>query len=269
MQSPQAVKRKKFNLPITMPLVKAIVVHLILVGTMMISFQFHQTIEAVEAPSAKPKTIQAKAISSADVEKMVQEVERKENAAKRAEQERKRRIQQEKDRKRKAAEDKKRREAEARKRKVDADRKKREDAERKKREEAERKQREEAERKKRQEAERKQREEAARIKAEQEAAARAAQEARVLTERDKYTALIKSKISRNWIVGTNTGQCVLEVRLAPGGLILGVKEISGGADLCRSAKAAVYKSEPLPVAPDPDVFQKMRTLRLDLDPREN
>ena len=272
MRSPQAVKRKKFNLPITMPLVKAVVIHLFLVAAMMISFQFHQNVEAVEVPSAKPKTIQAKAISSADVQKMVQEVERKENAAKRAEQERKRRIQQEKDRKRKAAEDIKRREDQARKRKADADKKKREEAERKKREEAERKQREEAERierLKREEAERKQREEAARIKAKQEAAARAAQEARLLTEVEYYRALIINRISRNWIVGTNTGQCVLEVRLAPGGLILGVKEISGGADLCRSAKAAVYKSEPLPVAPDPAVFQKMRTLRLDLDPRDN
>ncbi|MEL0034910.1 MAG: cell envelope integrity protein TolA [Gammaproteobacteria bacterium] len=272
MRTPQAVKRKKFELPVSIPLIKALVIHLVLVGAMMFSFQSHQRVQAVEVSAAAPKTIQAKAISSADVEKMVQEKQNKENAAKRAEQERKRRIQQEKDRKRKAAEDKKRREAEARKRKADADRKKREEAERKQREqreEAERKQREEAERKKREDAERKKREEAARIKAEQEAAARAAQEQRALTERDKYVALIKNKISRNWIVGNNSGQCILEVRLAPGGLILNVREISGGADLCRSAKAAVYKSEPLPVSTDPTVFSKMRTLELTLDPRDN
>ena len=269
MRTPQAVKRKKFELPVSIPLIKALVIHLVLVGAMMISFQSHQRVQAVEVSIAAPKTIQAKAISSADVEKMVQEKQNKENAAKRAEQERKRRIQQEKDRKRKAAENKKRREAEARKRKADADRKKREDAERKKREEAERKQREDAERNKREDAERKKREEAARIKAEQEAAARAAEEQRALTERDKYVALIKNKISRNWIVGNNTGQCILEVRLAPGGLILNIREVSGGADLCRSAKAAVYKSEPLPVSTDPIVFSKMRTLELTLDPRDN
>jgi colicin import membrane protein len=269
MRTPQAVKRKKFELPVSIPLIKALVIHLVLVGAMMISFQSHQRVQAVEVSVSVSKTIQAKAISSADVEKMVQEKQNKENAAQRAEQERKRRIQQEKDRKRKAAEDKKRREADARKRKADADRKKREDAERKKREEVERKQREDAERKKREDAERKKREEAARIKAEQEAAARAAQEQRALTERDKYVALIKNKISRNWIVGNNTGQCILEVRLAPGGLILNIREVSGGADLCRSAKAAVYKSEPLPVSTDPTVFSKMRTLELTLDPRDN
>ena len=268
MQAEKKIKRKIFDSPMALPLVKASAIHLVLVVAMLVSFNSVQQVEALEIPITQPKTIQAKAFSSEDVKKLVEDKQRKENAAKRAEQERKRRIQQEKDRKRKAEQDKKRKAEQERKRKADADRKKREEAERKKREEEQRK-KDEAERKKREEEERIKREEEARIKAEQEAKVRAAQEKRVLGELAKFTALIKSKVSRNWIVGNNTGQCVLEVKLAPGGLILSVRQISGGADLCRSAMAAVYKSDPLPVSTDPAVFDKMRTLRLDLDPREN
>lgn len=268
MQAEKKIKRRIFDSSMTVPLVKASAIHLVLVAAMLISFNSLQQVEALEITVPQPKTIQAKAISSADVEKLVKEKTRKENAAKRAEQDRIRRIQQEKDRKRKAEQDKKRKADQERKRKADADKKKREETERKKREE-EARQQQEAERKKREEEARIKREEEARIKAEQEAKVRAAQEKRVLGELAKFTALIKSKVSRNWIVGNNTGQCVLEVKLAPGGLILNVRQISGGADLCRSAMAAVYKSDPLPVSNDPAVFAKMRTLRLDLDPREN
>ena len=268
MQAEKKIKRRIFDSPMAIPLAKASAIHLVLVLAMLISFNSYQQVEALEIPITQPKTIQAKAVSSEDVKRLVQEKQRKENAAKRAEQDRKRRIQQEKDRKRKAEQDKKRKAEQERKRKADADRKKREEAERKKRED-EKKRQEEAERKKREEDARKKREEEARLKAEQEAQQRAAQEKRVLGELAKFTALIKSKVSRNWIVGNNTGQCILEVKLAPGGLILNVTQISGGADLCRSAMAAVYKSEPLPVSKDPAVFEKMRTLRLDLDPREN
>ncbi len=268
MQTDKKIKRRIFKSPLAIPLIKASVIHLGLVLAMLVSFNSHQQVEAIEIAVSPPKKIQAKAISSTEVEKLVQEKQRQENAAIRAEQERKRRIQQEKDRKRKAEQDKKRKAEADRKRKADAERKKREEAERKKREDEKKKQ-EEIERKQREEEERRKREEEARLKAEAEARVQAAQEQRVLGELAKFTALIKSKVSRNWIVGNNTGQCVLEVKLAPGGLILDVRQISGGADLCRSAMAAVYKSDPLPVSNDPAVFNKMRTLRLDLDPREN
>ena len=96
----------------------------------------------------------------------------------------------------------------------------------------------------------------------------AAKEQQILTELQKYVALIKNKISRNWIIGNQTGKCVLEVKLATGGFVIDVREVGGEAAICRSAKAAVYKSDPLPVSKDPKVFNRMRTLRLDLDPQE-
>jgi len=58
------------------------------------------------------------------------------------------------------------------------------------------------------------------------------------------------------------------VKLASGGFVVDVREISGSAGICRSAKAAVYKADPLPVSKNPDVFNKMRTIRLTLDPQE-
>jgi len=78
----------------------------------------------------------------------------------------------------------------------------------------------------------------------------------------------KADAEKKKIVANQTGQCILEVKLAAGGLVIDVREIGGSPAICRSAKAAVYKADPLPVSNKPDVFNKMRTLRLTLDPQE-
>lgn len=269
MLTDKETKRHSDSTPMTVPVIKALGVHVILVLVMTFSFQSIQHAEVVEISVPKPQPIQAKAISSEEVKRLVNEKKRKENAARKAAEDKARRIKQEKDRKRKAEQDRKRKAALDKKRREDAAKKKKEDEARKKREEDARKKREEEARKKREEDARKKREEEARKQRAEEARIKAAQEKRVLSERDKYTALIKNKISRNWIVGNNTGVCILEVRLAPAGLVLDVREISGDAAICRSAKAAVFKSDPLPVSKDPAVFAKMRTIRLTLDPRDN
>ena len=89
---------------------------------------------------------------------------------------------------------------------------------------------------------------------------------------DRFGAMVKSKVTQNWIVQGQTGgeACMLRVRLAPGGIVLDVEVLQSSGDelLDRSAVAAIYKSSPLPVPTDPDAFDRMRELRLTLKPED-
>ena len=89
------------------------------------------------------------------------------------------------------------------------------------------------------------------------------------SKKEKYTALIISKISRNWIVTKKDGVCVLRIKLLSSGQINSVARVSGDETICRTAIAAVYKAEPLPVSRDPAVFRTMRDIELTLDPQDN
>lgn len=86
-------------------------------------------------------------------------------------------------------------------------------------------------------------------------------------EFDKYKSAIVQVINSNWHkpLGLTAGEfCMLEVDVAPGGVVIDVKPM-GIADnqlLERSAQAAVFKSSPLPGAEDPEFFDAMRKLRL-------
>jgi len=257
---------------ILLPIAKSGFVHLLMFTLLLISFQSNSSEQPLEIQVKTAPVIKATAISSDEVKKLVKQKQQRIDAAARAERDRKRRIQKEKDRKKNAAAAKKRKKADAeKKRKADAEKKKKADAEKKRKKAAEDKKRKDAaEKKRRQEAEDKKRKQQLEreMQAQVQAERNAARQQQILTELQKYVALIKNKISRNWIVANQTGQCILEVKLAAGGLVIDVREIGGSPAICRSAKAAVYKADPLPVSNKPDVFNKMRTLRLTLDPQE-
>lgn len=177
----------------------------------------------------------------------------------------KKREKEEVERKKKAEAEKRRKEEAERKRKADAEKRRKEEAERK------RKAKEEAERK-RKEAEEKARQEALEREMEAQMAAEAAELAAahkqmVMSEVDKYVALIKGKITRNWIEPEKMGYCIFRISMAPGGLILSVSAVEGDPQHCDSGQRAIYKSEPLPVSNDPDVFAELKSIRLTLDNR--
>ncbi|MFZ5842251.1 MAG: cell envelope integrity protein TolA [Pseudomonadota bacterium] len=141
------------------------------------------------------------------------------------------------------------------------------------------KQQEEREQKEKAEAEKKRKAEEAQRRAQQEAdleaqmeaeaEASAARRQQVLSEVDKYKALIYNKVKRNWIVPANpVGDCRVQVRLGPGGMVLDVSDGIGDAVLCRSAVAAVRKAEPLPVPAEPDVFEELRVINFKMDPKD-
>lgn len=87
------------------------------------------------------------------------------------------------------------------------------------------------------------------------------------SEIQKYTLLMLQAMQQNWHYppGVNPASyCILEIQLAPGGKVMSVtlKKSSGNQMLDQSAIAAVYQSSPLPVSPDPAVFEKMRDINL-------
>lgn len=184
-----------------------------------------------------------------DAAKAKQEAERKaaEAAAKKKAEE---------EAKRKAAEAKKKAEEEA----------KRKAAEAKKKAEEEAKRKAEAERKRKQEAEERRRkamqDDLANMLAAEEGARedQAAAEARA-TAQQLWVKQITDKVRGNWLRPPGIGRdfvCLVEVEQLPGGQIASVKivESCGNALLDDSVERAVRKSDPLPVAPDPSIYER-------------
>ena len=95
--------------------------------------------------------------------------------------------------------------------------------------------------------------------------------AHVQGELDKYKALIVQSIGEHWLIPDDLRQdlsCELLIRVAPEGDVLSVEiaRSSGDAVLDRSARAAVFKSSPLPVPKEAAVFEKFRELKLTVRP---
>ena len=92
--------------------------------------------------------------------------------------------------------------------------------------------------------------------------------AQVLSEVDKYKALIMNKIQRSWIVDDSmrNKQCVLAINLATSGFVIKVSQGEGDRFVCRSARTAILKLQTLPVSDDPDVFAKLKNINLILKP---
>lgn len=110
--------------------------------------------------------------------------------------------------------------------------------------------------------------EMARLQAEQ--AAQAAAAARVV---DEYTAKIITKIRRNIVMPPNVAndaRAEFSVTLLPGGTVLSARlaQSSGNATYDNAVERAILKSQPLPLPPDPNMFNRFRELRLKFKPNE-
>lgn len=244
---------------ILIPLLKAGAIHILMFVLLLTSFQSTNTEQELRIQVKSAPIIKATAISSATVEKLVQQKQQRIAAAEKAKRDKKRRIQRKVEQKAAKKTAQKNRVALEKKRKIAAEIKR-------KKAEAEKKRK--AEDEKRKAEKRQQLKLENEIKAKLDAQMNAVEDQRILTEVQKYVALIKNKISRNWIIANQTGNCILDVTLAAGGFVIDVRVVGGLASICRTAKAAVYRADPLPVSKDPKVFNKMKNLRLDLDPQE-
>ncbi len=283
-----------------------IALHLVVIGLLVIAFRWPtpsgdnaQVIEAVVVEDQQAKQRQAEAEKKkreaarrkheqelarkqAEAEKKREAEKRKKAAAasKRAETERKRAEAEQ----RRLAEERKRKEAEEQKqaqeqRRLEEERQRLAQErqrlqEQKQRLEEERKRKEEEDRQRaEEERKRKEAEEqlAAAVAAEERQREEQARRARALTVVEKYKALIRQKVSRNWArpPGTEKGlQCLVRVRLVPGGEVLQVKIIrsSGSEVFDRSVENAVRKASPLPLPEDEDLFEYFRELEFLFNP---
>jgi colicin import membrane protein len=104
-----------------------------------------------------------------------------------------------------------------------------------------------------------------RLAKEQAAAARALN--------DKYIALIQNHVRRHIIEPPNlqgNPQVEFDVVLIPGGEVLSIKlrRSSGNPAYDAAVERAIVKASPLPLPPDPGLFQQFRDLHLRIRPKE-
>lgn len=98
-------------------------------------------------------------------------------------------------------------------------------------------------------------------KAEEDARRQAARRAQLNSLAQQYQAAIRAKVQNAWLrpSGERAGQTAeVLVTQTPGGFIQAVRilKCSGTEVFCRSVEQAVWRAEPLPAPPDPDVFDR-------------
>lgn len=90
-----------------------------------------------------------------------------------------------------------------------------------------------------------------------------ARKQQMMSEIQRYAALITNVIDQNMINDRSTMEgksCKLMISLAPSGFVTQVRLVGGDAVVCEAAKRAVYKAGTLPVSNDPEVFNEMRNI---------
>ena len=258
----------KRHLPVSVTI--AIVIHVIAVMLLVVGYQMKRT--HTPSPEVTINTVKATVINT---EKLAEEKKRREEEKKRKEIERQNQLAEQeriKQEKIKQEEEKKRLQAE-----LEAEKKKAQEAE--KRAEDERKRAEEAKKQaqleKRKEQEKLAAEKAAeeerlaKILEQEEAELKAAElEAqRVAKAREmskliaQYQDALRSRIQSRWRKPLNDqpdAWCKVYVRQAPGGYVenVVVEQCSGDEAFRRSVEEAVWKSDPLPQPPSPELFDR-------------
>lgn len=110
--------------------------------------------------------------------------------------------------------------------------------------------------------------------ADQQAARELAEQAALLGKTvDEYTAKIITKIRRNIVMPPdvpNDASVEFSVTLLPGGSVLSARraQSSGNAAYEAAVERAILKSQPLPLPPDPGLFNRFRELKLKFKPVE-
>jgi colicin import membrane protein len=90
-----------------------------------------------------------------------------------------------------------------------------------------------------------------------------ARQQQMMSEIQRYAALITNVIDQNMINDRSTMEgksCKLKISLAPSGFVTQVHVINGDGVVCEAAKRAVYKAGTLPVSKDPEIFKEMRNI---------
>lgn len=234
-------------------IVYAVLVHAVVIGVAVIGFRW-----SVQSPPGE--VIQAVAVPETSARKP---------------EETDKRAREEEEARRKVEEAERRREAELKKKQDEEQAHQRLIAERKKKEAEEKQQKRAQEEQRKQEQTRRQKAAEQTLQeqlvAEEKSRQAAATAARAATEVDRYKALIRIQVTRNWNrpLGAAKGlKCEVHVRLTPGGEVVSaqVTRTSGNAVFDRSVENAVHKAAPLPLPADPALFDNFREIRFVFDP---
>ena len=92
--------------------------------------------------------------------------------------------------------------------------------------------------------------------------------AQITDAEQKYILTIKAKIENNWLIPHNTNHdriCTVVVNQLPSGKVTSVKihDCKGDTIYLDSLENAIWKSSPLPIAPDIEVFQENLVLQFE------
>jgi colicin import membrane protein len=235
----------------------ALLVHAVLVTMVAVGFRF-------TSPTPMP-VIRAVAVEDPALRREQSE-QRRRAEEERARQERERAAEAERQRQ---LELKKKQELELKK-KEDEQKRRQAEIDKKRRAAEDKKHAAEAERKRQQDVEKSLKEQLA---AEERSRADAAREAKAQAAADKYKALIRQRVERNWSrpLGVPRGlQCIVRVRVVPGGEVIAatVTRGSGNALFDSSVQAAVLKASPLPLPEDPSLVDYFREIEFLFRPEE-
>ncbi|WP_413401663.1 cell envelope integrity protein TolA [Pseudoalteromonas sp. KJ71-7] len=149
--------------------------------------------------------------------------------------------------------------------KAAADKLKAEEAALKKAEEERKKRAEEAERKRQQALQEQMLQEQL---AKEQAARNKIRQQQVVSEVDKFRALIMARIQQNLLIDEKmkNQQCRINIRLGFNGLVTQVKSLGGDKLVCEAALRAVRMADTLPVSKDKDVFEKLKNINITIAP---
>jgi len=254
-------------------LVLAILVHVVLLGVLLVSIDW----TSKPPPARQVETVKAVVVDETRVQAEMEKLKKAEQKKKDDEAARQQKLRREAEaaKKKRLAEEKRLKDLEQKKtalaKKAEAEEQRlaklKQQEEARKREEAQRR-KEEARRK----AEAQRKAEEARRKKELQEQLQAEAEAARQAEINRYIALIRNKVSQNWLrpVGFQKGlKCTVQVNLIPGGDVVNaqVTVSSGNPVFDRSVLSAVHKASPLPLPKDPVLLNEMRIINFEFEPR--
>ena len=96
-----------------------------------------------------------------------------------------------------------------------------------------------------------------------------ARQQQVMTEIERYSALIKQSIKQRMITDRSTmtdKSCRLRITLVSSGFVIKVEVLDGDQVVCDAANVAIGKAGNLPVSKDPEVFKEMRNITITFKP---
>ena len=102
----------------------------------------------------------------------------------------------------------------------------------------------------------------------EQAARNKVRQQQIVSEVDKYKALIMARIQQTLLIDEKmkNKQCRVNIRLGFNGLVTQVKSLGGDKLVCEAALRAVRMADTLPVSPDKDVFEQLKNINLTIKP---